>query len=201
MGSKHYLQSEPEIAQNLIWKGDQFWEDALTIGMTEQLELMERIRWDELEADTLREKILGKPTHPPHPLSLVLILLWLVVHNIIFGQLGSIAFTMHEMGIPQKQVEKFIMSRSQGAQLGRDQQIELLNSIRSVSSPHSSYLPPSLLPYPEIRQCHIQRSHPNSRSSAGHQVTARDPFAPSCDVIESESECSESLEHHPKECS
>jgi hypothetical protein len=75
MDPKHYLQSEPEIAHNLIWKGDQFWEDALTIGMTEQLELMERIRWDELEADTLREKILGKLTHPPPSLS-VLILLW-----------------------------------------------------------------------------------------------------------------------------
>ncbi len=52
------------------------------------------------------------------------------IHNMVFGQLGTIAFTMQQMGLPQKQVEKFIMSRSLGAQLGRDQQVDLLKSIR-----------------------------------------------------------------------
>ena len=79
------------------------------------------------------------------------------VHNIVFGQLGTIAFTMHEMGLPQKlvclcslllcahlfswQVERFVMSRAHGAQLGRDQQIDLLKSIRYglVHSPSSSH--------------------------------------------------------------
>lgn len=122
---KHYLQREPDIVHNLIWKSDQFWEDSLSIGLSEQLEMMERVRWDELEADVLKERIIA-------------------IHNMIFGQLGTIAFTMHEMGLPRKhvclplipylinaeKVEKFVMARSQGAQLGRDQQIELLKSIR-----------------------------------------------------------------------
>lgn len=55
---------------------------------------------------------------------------FLAIHNMVFGQLGTIAFTMQQMGLPQKQVEKFVMSRSLGAQLGRDQQADLLKSIR-----------------------------------------------------------------------
>jgi hypothetical protein len=77
----------------------------------------------------------------------------------IFGQLGTLAFTMHEMGLPEldvgtssscsphrsslasaPQVEKLILSLSEGAQLGEDQQLELLKSIRSLPPPPS---PPS----------------------------------------------------------
>jgi hypothetical protein len=71
--SKLYLQSEPEIVHNLIWKGDQFWEDSLTIGLAEQLELMERIRWDELDADALREKILSEFFVPLYRLFLLIL--------------------------------------------------------------------------------------------------------------------------------
>jgi hypothetical protein len=63
----------------------------------------------------------------------------------IFGQLGTLAFTMHEMGLAKpevirwdlwshfltlSQVEKLVLSLSEGAQLGEDQQLELLKSIR-----------------------------------------------------------------------
>lgn len=83
--TKHYLQREPDIAHNLIWKSDQFWEDSLSIGLSEQLDMMDKVRWDELDADILKEKIIA-------------------IHNMIFGQLGTIAFTMHEMGLSRRQV-------------------------------------------------------------------------------------------------
>ncbi len=64
-GGKHYLQKEPEISHHSIWRGDQFWEDALVIGLAAQLDLMERVRWDELDAEVLREKILGGSNYFP----------------------------------------------------------------------------------------------------------------------------------------
>jgi hypothetical protein len=139
---------------------------------------MERVRWDELEADVLREKIIA-------------------VHNIVFGQLGTIAFTMHEMGLPQKlvclplpahlsfllfsdlpsQVERFVMSRAHGAQLGRDQQVDLLKSIRYTPDPlpplslscsfFSSYL---LILFPERR---IYETPPRQRSLQQQPIATR----------------------------
>lgn len=76
------------------------------VGLSEQMEMMERVRWDELEADVLREKIIGNILRPipANVHSLIPILGPIAVHNIVFGQLGTIAFTMHEMGLPQKLV-------------------------------------------------------------------------------------------------
>ena len=70
------------------------------------------------------------------------------MHNVTFGQLGTLAFTMHEMGLTRQevsraahfssvpvrhlilvQVEHLVMSLSAGAQLGEDLQQDLLRSI------------------------------------------------------------------------
>eukprot|EP00604_Paraphysomonas_vestita_P001008 CAMPEP_0174819188 /NCGR_PEP_ID=MMETSP1107-20130205/2281_1 /TAXON_ID=36770 /ORGANISM="Paraphysomonas vestita, Strain GFlagA" /LENGTH=614 /DNA_ID=CAMNT_0016032233 /DNA_START=570 /DNA_END=2414 /DNA_ORIENTATION=- len=107
---KHYIQREEAICQHNIWSKDGFWEDALLIGLKAQLDMMEPVLWDELDSEQLKEKVLA-------------------LHNMIFGQLGTLAFTMHEMGLPKHEVEKLILSLSEGAQLGEDQQLELMKSI------------------------------------------------------------------------
>ena len=56
---KLYLQREEDICHHHIWRGDQFWEESLIIGMVSQLNMVEKVRWDELEAEILREKIIG----------------------------------------------------------------------------------------------------------------------------------------------
>jgi hypothetical protein len=145
---KHYIQREEDISQHQLWSQDGFWEDALMIGLKAQLDMMDPVLWDDLDSDLLKEKVLGKP---PPPSVLHLLIATLALHNMIFGQLGTLAFTMHEMGLPEldvgtssscsphrsslasaPQVEKLILSLSEGAQLGEDQQLELLKSIRSL---------------------------------------------------------------------
>jgi len=117
--TKHYVQREQEIREHKLWHLKGFWEDALMHGVKAQLNMMEPVLWDELEPDMLREKVIA-------------------IHNIVFGQLGTMAFTMHEMGLLQEEVERLIMSMSAGAQLGEDQQLELLSSI-SLSYKNTVY--------------------------------------------------------------
>ena len=69
--------------------------------------------WDELGQEALREAVLG-------------------VHNIVFGQLGVIAFTMHELDMPCEHVEKVILRMSREAQLAEEQEVDLLRSIRAT---------------------------------------------------------------------
>lgn len=96
---KHYIQREEDISQHQLWNKDGFWEDALMIGLKAQLDMMDPVLWDELDTEMLKEKVLGASSSSclENQCSLAL-------HNMIFGQLGTLAFTMHEMGLPKQEV-------------------------------------------------------------------------------------------------
>jgi len=111
--SREYLQNEAMLRDHKIWKGSSFWQDALLAGVEQQMDLIDSVKWDDLSQDTLREVVVS-------------------VHNIIFGQLGTIAFTMHELGLTLEQVEKNARDMCRLYQLTEDQEQELLASIRAT---------------------------------------------------------------------
>jgi hypothetical protein len=113
--NKEYLQNELILRDHKIWKGAGFWKDALLAGIAQQMDLIESVKWDDLSLEALREVVVG-------------------VHNIIFGQLGTIAFTMHELGLTLEQVEKNAVTMCRHYQLTEDQEQELLASIRATFS-------------------------------------------------------------------
>jgi hypothetical protein len=78
-----------------------------------QLQFTSPVVWDEMLADTLREAVVD-------------------IHNIVFGQLGTLAFTMHEIGLSFEEVQGTILELSRGAQLVEDQEHDLLKSIRKT---------------------------------------------------------------------
>jgi hypothetical protein len=83
--TKIYIQREKEIREHRIWRSHRFWEDALQQNVLQQLRLMDSGCWDSMSSAELHESTSG-------------------VHNIIFGQLGAMAFTMHELGLSRQQV-------------------------------------------------------------------------------------------------
>lgn len=83
--TKIYIQREKEIREHRIWRSHRFWEDALQQNVLQQLRLIDSGCWDNMSTAELHESTSG-------------------VHNIIFGQLGAMAFTMHELGLPRLQV-------------------------------------------------------------------------------------------------
>eukprot|EP01038_Epipyxis_sp_PR26KG_P010031 gene10031-13488_t len=110
---RKYLQSERDLYQHSIWHKNGFWEEALQQGVSAQMSLTEPVQWDELSPDGLREAVIG-------------------VHNIVFGLLGSLAFTMHELKLNCKDVESHIIAMSRRAQLSEDQEHELIRSIHDI---------------------------------------------------------------------
>lgn len=108
--NRHYVQNESEINQHELWHTLGFWDDALSHGLREQITMMEPVQWDELEPEVLKEKVAA-------------------IHNILFGQLGTLAFTMHEMGLEKSYVQSLVMNLGKASQLGDDLQRELLKSI------------------------------------------------------------------------
>lgn len=108
--ARRYLQQEEDIRGHPLWRKEGFWEAALLEGTMSQLDLLEPVHWDELEPDQLREAIIN-------------------VHNIVFGQLGTLAFAMLDLGLSREEVGERIYSMIEEAQLTEDQSHELLLSI------------------------------------------------------------------------
>ncbi len=82
---KRYLQAEAKLNGHPIWRKAGFWELALQEGILAQMDLNERTVWDELNPEALREAVIG-------------------VHNIVFGQLGTLSFAMHDLGLSAEEV-------------------------------------------------------------------------------------------------
>lgn len=119
-GIRSYLQGEAAVRSHSIWRapGYGFWREALLLGVQSQLSLTSVAGavsqpWDDMSAEVLREAVIG-------------------VHNIVFGQLGTMAFTMHELGMPREEVEEIVLrlGGTDMMQLGEDQRLDLLTSIR-----------------------------------------------------------------------
>lgn len=78
-----------------------------------QMQFTTPVIWDDMVADTLREAVVD-------------------IHNIVFGQLGTLAFTMQEIGLSFEEVQGTILELSRGAQLVEDQEHDLMKSIRKT---------------------------------------------------------------------
>ncbi len=74
--------------------------------------MFQPILWDDLTAEQLRETVAG-------------------THNIIFGQLATIAFTMYEIGLTFEEVMVNILEMSRAAELLEEQEHDLVKSICS----------------------------------------------------------------------
>jgi hypothetical protein len=112
-GEKHYIQQEPVIKDHPIWREETFWDAALIQGVAEELEHRDAVLWDELPPDQLREVVVG-------------------MHNIIFGQLGTMAVTMHEVGLGRVEVQRKLLKLCRGAQLTEEQENDLSICIKSA---------------------------------------------------------------------
>eukprot|EP01035_Chromulina_nebulosa_P019370 gene19370-25237_t len=110
-GNKLYLLKEDVIKGHSIWHGKGFWEYSLIERLSTELQVNTPVLWDELSPEALREAVVG-------------------IHNIVFGQLGTIAFTMHELGLPFEEVQATVLEMCRGAQLVEEQEHDLLKSIR-----------------------------------------------------------------------
>lgn len=108
-----YLQQDPCLRNHSIWRQEGFWDSALFIGIAAELDHREAVLWDDLPVETLREEVVG-------------------IHNIVFGQLGTMAVTMHEVGLSHVEVAKKLTKMSRLAQLNEDQIFELLKTARST---------------------------------------------------------------------
>lgn len=76
------MLKESTIQQHPIWHGPNFWERCLLEKIYGEIStyLPTPVLWDELSPEMLRETVIS-------------------IHNIVFGQLGTIAFSMHEIGL------------------------------------------------------------------------------------------------------
>lgn len=84
--TKQYLQTDERLQRHPIWHKHNFWENALKEGVFAEMEKMEPTYWDELSPDGLNETIIN-------------------IHNLIFGQLGTLSLTMREQsGLDNREV-------------------------------------------------------------------------------------------------
>lgn len=106
--SKHYLQSDPRLRDHSIWKQEGFWSSALRQSVLAELNRSPAIHWSDLSPEELRETVIGGVCWFTNLLAWVLMfsltLLWLAVHNVIFGQLGSLSFVMQQQGLSSDEV-------------------------------------------------------------------------------------------------
>lgn len=89
------------------WQSQQVWKQALKLNVEHELRQCPQQRpWESLSSEALRGQVLR-------------------VHNLIFGQLGSLAFHMLECGVPREEVRAFIREMCEKTQMG-DEQVQAL---------------------------------------------------------------------------
>jgi hypothetical protein len=124
--SKQYLQIDERLKGHPIWRKQHFWENALKEGVFAEMEKMQPSHWDELSPESLKEAIIN-------------------IHNLVFGQLGTLSLTMHEQsGLEKREVASHVVVMSRKFQLCEDQEFELLHSI--TNQVIKEYQPPPIIP-------------------------------------------------------
>lgn len=81
--SKQYLQADPLLKKHPIWRKQNFWENALKEGVFVEMEKLQPSNWDELSPEGLKESVIN-------------------IHNLVFGQLGTLSLTMREQSCLEK---------------------------------------------------------------------------------------------------
>ena len=110
--NKKYIMHVSEFRGHSIWKSPGFWEHALNETVYQQLALQEALKWDDLGQSVLIENVLN-------------------THTLIFGQLASLAFTMHELGLEFEEVVSKVEKLAKVFELSEDQRIELYGNVES----------------------------------------------------------------------
>ena len=127
------------VREHPIFGAEGFWDEALNAGVSAQMLnwASEPVLWDELEADALHGAVVA-------------------VHNIIFGQLATISFTMREVrgvravlrpprpsrltlstfvrppqvGLSEAEVVARVLEMSRECELSEEQELQLVETIR-----------------------------------------------------------------------
>lgn len=84
--AKRYLQADGRLKKHPIWRKQNFWENALKEGVFVEMEKIQPTPWDELSPEGLKETVIN-------------------IHNLVFGQLGTLSLTMREQsGLEKREV-------------------------------------------------------------------------------------------------
>ena len=111
-GDKQYIMHATSFREHSIWRSFGFWERALDETVRQQLVLQDAVKWDDLGQAQLIENVIN-------------------THNLVFSQLASLAFTMHELGLESEEILLKAAELASTFELSEDQQIELYNSIEN----------------------------------------------------------------------
>ena len=110
---KIYLMHHDTIKNHTIWRLEKFWEKSLDSAVKNQISCQPCVKWDDLDQNNLSDLVLS-------------------THNLIFGQLVTLAFTMHELGLEFEEVMYRVRELSRTFQLSEDQTFQLYQSIKST---------------------------------------------------------------------
>jgi len=110
---KRYIVREQSFRGHSIWRSEKFWERALTAAVKSALTCQESVVWDDLDQGPLIDLVIS-------------------THNLIFGQIVSLAFTMHELGLEFEEVLYRVQDLCKKFELSEDLCAQVYQSIRTT---------------------------------------------------------------------
>jgi hypothetical protein len=120
--ARHQSQDEEPKREYLLacirghpwWQSQQVWKQALKLNVEHELSQYPQQRpWESLSSEALRGQVLR-------------------VHNLIFGQLGSLALHMLECGVVREEMRAFIREMCAKTQVGEEQVQALMEAAVTV---------------------------------------------------------------------
>ena len=112
---REYIMHSLNFRTHSIWNSEGFWDLALDSSVKGQLVFHEALRWDDLSQSALVDHVLS-------------------THNLIFGQLSSLALLMYELGLGLEEVSTRAEDLARKFELSEDQRIEIINGVYSSAS-------------------------------------------------------------------
>ncbi|OQR96457.1 hypothetical protein ACHHYP_15810 [Achlya hypogyna] len=119
--ARKYVQDE--IKHHAIWRNPKFWEKALLLAIGEELhKAPQEIPWEELPTNVPRSH--GVFTREEAVC---------LVHNVVFGQLGSFTLSMLELDVPLDDIRHFVETMCDAHELTEDQRFVLRANLRDIA--------------------------------------------------------------------
>ncbi|ETW00056.1 hypothetical protein H310_07486 [Aphanomyces invadans] len=118
---RRYVQEDVKV--HVIWSNPNFWEKALMLAIGEELhKTPRRCPWEDLPTNVPRsDGVLSRE----EAVSLV--------HNIVFGQLGSFTLSMLEFDVPITQIRHFVETMCDAHELTEEQRFLLRANLREIA--------------------------------------------------------------------
>jgi hypothetical protein len=169
------------VQAHAVWRKEGFWDSAMLMGISHQLDLQHptrhNVRGSEdgaldpdgaggLGADGGGGQIILNWDDIESEVALVETVIEL--HNCIFGQLGSLALTMHDVGLEVEVVEETVLQLCKATQLTEDQEIQLLRNVRKIFAKDEPMRPSARTNSPSQRP---QSASPKPEASAPPVIT------------------------------